>query len=321
MVNYSSITNKLLKSQTMIVIMGPTASGKTGLSLKLAELLPLEVISADSRQIFKFMDIGTAKPTIEERGDIPHHFIDYINPDEDYNAGRFGDEAEKTAAEIFNRGKIPVIVGGSGLYVKSLCEGLFIQVPNDSLKSIRSFLTSKLEELGKDYLFEELQKIDPESAENYEDRNPRRIIRALEHYYTYGETITKSRKMSVSNRKYKSEYFCINHDRKYLYKRINKRTDIMWKNGLVEETQKLLDMGFSKDMNSLNTVGYKETISFLEGNFDEKEAIEEIKKNTRRYAKRQITWNKKNNKIHWLNQTNDTNTEETIMQIMNELDR
>jgi len=319
MINTSSIHDKLLQSRTMIVITGPTASGKTGLSIELASSFPIEIISADSRQIYKFMDVGTAKPTDEERANVQHHFIDILSPGEDYNAGIFGDEAEITAKGIFDRGHIPVIVGGSGLYIQSLCEGLFVQKSNEFLKNIREFLNSKLEEFGKDYLFDELQKIDPISANKYIDKNPRRVLRALEHYYAYGKPISESQSEDKTIRLFHCKYFGIAFERNNLYDRINKRTDAMWANGLAAETEKLLKMGFDKRLNSMNTVGYKEALMFLEGKYSEEKTVDEIKKNTRRYAKRQLTWFKKNEQISWIQDSHINSSNDKVLRILSEL--
>jgi tRNA dimethylallyltransferase len=294
----------LLATKTVPVITGPTASGKTGLSLGLAEIIPVEIISADSRQTYKYMDICTAKPTQSELKKAKHHFIDILTPDEDYNAGQFGDEAEKTVAEIFARGKLPVVVGGSGLYVQSLCEGLFTQDENMALKGIRSFLSEQLRDKGRDYLYNELQKVDKAAAEKYSDRNPRRVLRAMEYYYTYGESILNSREKNKTKRSFNYKYFGINFEREKLYERINLRTDMMWRNGLLDETVKLLRMGYSPELNSLNTVGYKETIAYINRKISEEKAIDEIKKNTRRYAKRQMTWFRKISKMHWFDVKN-----------------
>jgi len=291
--------SELLESKTVPVITGPTASGKTGLSLRLAEIIPLEIVSADSRQIYKFMNICTAKPSDDELKSVKHHFIDILAPDEDYNAGRFGDEAERIVEDIFSRGKLPVVVGGSGLYIQSLCEGLFAQDENIALKGIRSFLNEKLEKKGRDYLYMELEKIDKAAAEKYQDKNPRRVLRALEYYYTYGESILNSRKQKKTKRNFNYKYFGINFEREKLYERINLRSELMWRNGLLDETVKILKMGYSPELNSLNTVGYKETLAYINRKCTEKEAIEEIKKNTRRYAKRQMTWFRKISEMHW----------------------
>lgn len=293
-ISLSAIINKTQNNNkqpsSIMVILGPTASGKTSLSLTLSQFIPIEIISADSRQIYKYMDIGTAKPTKEELSKVPHHFIDFLDPAESYSAGKFGDDANQIAKEIINRGNIPVVVGGSGLYIKSLCEGLFEEEKNDSLPVIREFLNKKLEEDGKEKMYQELIKIDLKAAEKYTDRNPRRIIRALEFYYAYGEPLSSTWNMKKTERDFNFFYFGICHNRERLYEIINNRCIQMWESGLIDETNKLLEMGYSPELNSMNTVGYKEALEYINGKLDESTALKEFQKNTRHYAKRQITW-------------------------------
>lgn len=280
-----------MKKIELYVIVGPTASGKTALALELAKHKNIEIISADSRQLFKYMTIGTAKPNSEEIAVCPHHFIDFLEPSEYYSAGIFGDEAEIRAKEIAARGNIPVVVGGSGLYVKSLCEGFFEdESTNEDVLKIRKILEAELAEKGREAMYEELKLVDPDSAEKYIDRNPRRIVRALEYFRANGEPFSSSQKVKSSKRNFDSYFFGIEYPREVLYDRINLRSEIMWQNGLPQETKSILDMGFQPNLNSLNTVGYKETIQFLNGEISELEAVEKIKQNTRRYAKRQLTW-------------------------------
>lgn len=236
------------------------------------------------------MDIGTAKPTKEELSEVPHHLIDFLDPSENYSAGQFGDDAYKITKEIIKRGNIPVVVGGSGLYIKSLCEGLFDEDKNESLPVIREFLNKQLEEEGKEKMYQELIKIDPKAAEKYTDRNPRRIIRALEFYYAYGEQLSSTWTKKKKERDFNFIYFGICHNRDRLYETINNRCLQMWENGLVSETKKLLEMGYSPELNSMNTVGYKEALDYINGKVDDSTAIKEFQKNTRHYAKRQITW-------------------------------
>lgn len=296
---------KLLESKTLIVILGPTASGKTGLSLELAELGNFEVISADSRQIFKKMDIGTAKPTKEEMGNIIHHFIDILMPDEYYSAGIFGEQANSVAEKIFSSGKLPLLVGGSGLYIQALCEGFFKESDVDDKENIKQEVQKMLDEIGKDALYEKLIEVDPEAAKLYPDKNPRRITRALEHYYSTGKLFSQSFEKTVKLNDFKPVYFGINHDRQVLYDRINKRTEIMWEMGLEGETSNLLNSGFSPKLNSLNTIGYKECIAYLNGVLTKDQAIEKMQKNTRNFAKRQLTWFRRNDKINWVNGIQD----------------
>ena len=299
--------------RNVIVILGPTASGKTAVSIELSKLIDCEIISADSRQIFRYLDIGTAKPTKDEQAGVKHHFIDFLNPDEYYSAGLFANQAEYTLTEIFNNNKIPLLVGGSGLYIKALCEGLFTEDINYKLDNVRENLIIKLNEKGIDELYNELVSVDKASAELYNDKNPRRILRALEYYYSTGIPLSIAQVEKKANKNFKTRYFGIYFDREDLYKRINLRTEIMWESGLVDETQNVLKLGYSPDLNSLNTVGYKECISYLNGVLTKEKAIELTKQNTRRYAKRQLTWFRKNSEIKWINGINSKILAELII--------
>ena len=284
----------------MIVILGPTASGKTQFSLNLYEQINCEIISADSRQVYKYLDVGTAKPPKTILNEYKHHIIDFLEPNEEFSVGQFVKLSKEIIEDLYQKNKIPLIVGGTGLYIDSLCNG-FIELPiSNSDKEIRKKLTQELETHGKDYLFKKLQKIDPESAKKYSDMNPRRLIRALEFFHQTGIKFSEAHNEFTKKTDFNIFYFGINYDRKTLYQRINQRTDWMWKNGLLEETEQILKMGFSPSLNSLNTVGYKEVIKFLNNEWNKQQALEEIKKNTRRYAKRQLTWFRKNKKIHWI---------------------
>lgn len=296
----------------IVAIIGPTAVGKTNLALELSSYGNFEVISADSRQIYRHLDIGTAKPTLEEQQSIIHHCIDILNPSDYYSAGNFAVDAKKSYLEIINRGKYPLLVGGSGLYIKAMIEGFSLiedisTEKNQKIQQVRDDLEKVLEHYGKDFLFEELRKVDPSAAEAYPDKNPRRVIRALEYYYSTGQLFSST----FSIEKYDNfipYYIGINNNRELLYTIINNRVDKMWEIGLVEETKKVLEMGYSKDLNSLNTVGYKETISYLDSLITKEQAIELIKRNSRRYAKRQITWFKAIENVHW-NRINEVNAE------------
>ena len=283
-----------------IIICGATASGKTEIGLKLSNLFDIEIISADSRQIYKYLNIGTAKPVIEELNFVKHHFINMLNPDENYSAGRFGNDAYNVLLDIHKRGKMPVIVGGSGLYIKSLIEGFF-ENDNDELDNkIREQLENELKEKGIDVLYDGLKIIDPKLYDLYSDKNPRRIIRALQHYKQYGKRLSEEWKSVQIRKNIDPFYFCIDETREVLYDKINRRVLKMWESGIVEETENILNMGYGSDLNSLNTVGYKEVISFLNEDFSKDKAIEEMQKNTRRYAKRQNTWFRKNPNIKFV---------------------
>lgn len=286
----------------IIVITGPTASGKTSVSIELSKMTDIEIISADSRQIYKYLDIGTAKPEPEEREAVPHHFVDFLDPAQDYSAGKFGAEAEEVVENLLANKKIPVVVGGSGLYIKALCEG-FIEEPEiaeERKKQVRDKLENQLEVKGIDFLYDKLKKVDKKSWEKYSDKNPRRILRALEFYAMTGRKFSLEHKAQSSKKNFEPLYFGIKFEREKLYDRINKRTEMMWRNGLIEETEMVLEMGCSPDLNSLNTVGYKECIAYLQGKMSKTDAIEEMKKNTRRFAKRQLTWFSRVEGMKWL---------------------
>lgn len=287
-------------NKSLIVILGPTASGKTAVSIELSRLAGCEIISADSRQIYKYLDIGTAKPSQVELNTVPHHFIDIIYPDENYSAGRFGMEAEKTVEEIIQKKKIPLLVGGSGLYIRALCEGFFKEFNTKERYEIRKKLTEGYDEQSKKSLYKLLLGIDPASADLYKDMNPRRVLRALEFFYSTGVPLSKAQKDSADRRDFKAIYFGIEIERDRLYSIIDKRAEAMWKGGLIKETKEILDFGFDPEINSLNTVGYKECIAYLKRKMSASEALEKMKQNTRRYAKRQMTWFRKNKEITWL---------------------
>ncbi len=286
----------------VICIVGPTCSGKTSLSIELAERMEIEIISADSRQFYKYLNIGTAKPSNKDLEIIPHHFINSLEPDESYNASRFENEALSIIGSIFERKKIPVVVGGSGLYIKALIDGIFDEVDVDF--EYRNELIEKKNRLGIDYLYSELSKVDPESAVKMLPQNWKRIIRALEVYHLTGNTISVHQKAHKRKIDFNFVQFGLNWERSILYKNIEKRVNDMISLGLLEETKSILNMGFSKNLNSLNTVGYKEIISFLNGNNSFENAVELIKRNTRRLAKRQLTWFRADNRIIWLNNNN-----------------
>lgn len=288
-------------ARKVIVLVGPTCSGKTYLSLKLAEIIPSEIISADSRQIYKLLDIGTAKPSKEQREKVPHHLIDFLNPSEHYDASLFEKDAGQCIEEIFNKNKIPIVVGGSGLYIKALIDGIFETADKD--EEYRKELIQKRKEFGNEFLYEELKKVDSVSASKMLPQNWKRVIRALEVLHTSGEPIWKhhQKQSTGKGKKYQFSQFGLNWDRKILYENINNRVDEMIECGFVEEVKNILKMGYDKSLNSLNTVGYKEIIQHIEGDISLEKAIELIKRNTRNYAKRQMTWFRKDERVVWFN--------------------
>jgi tRNA dimethylallyltransferase len=287
-----------MDKRKVIVLLGPTASGKTEISIPVAKYFNMEIISADSRQIFKNIGIASATPSAGEMQGIKHHFIGELEPDEEFNAGEYGISARKRIAEIFNGGKTPMVVGGSGLYLQSLMEGLF--EGNSKNEKIREELNLLLEKKGKEYLYEELKKIDPERAALMSSGYHRRVIRALEVFYTTGKKISDLQKEKIETG---LEFYNIGLllEREYLYQRINQRVDSMLERGLVDEVNRLKQKGFHYTKNnSLNTVGVREIFDFLDGKISLEEAIELIKRNSRRYAKRQMTWFRKVQDVEWV---------------------
>jgi len=291
--------------EEIIVIIGPTCSGKTNLSLKLASRLNTEIISADSRQIFKLLNIGTAKPTSDQLNKIKHHFIDELNPDTDFNASRFAERAELILKNLITNYKTPIVVGGSGLYIKALIDG--ISESAETSIELRKELLDIKRNFGNDFLYHELKKVDEISASKMLPQNWKRVMRALEVFRLTGKPIWQHHiiKNHATNIGYRQ--IGLLWDRNILYQNIEVRVDEMIKDGLVDEVLFILKSGYPKNLNSLNTVGYKEIIQYLEDEISLDRAIELIKRNTRRYAKRQMTWFNNDKRIEWfkINSVND----------------
>jgi tRNA dimethylallyltransferase len=282
-----------------IVIVGATASGKTGLGVYVARKYNGEVISADSMQIYKGMSIATAKPTIEETQGIPHHLIDFLPVSEKYSVSAYCNDAKKAFDDITLRGKLPVIVGGTGLYVDSfLTNTQFLD--NAGSDTIREVLRKEFEIKGIEKLYEELCEIDPESANHIHPNNTVRVLRALEVYRATGKTLTEQNLLSHNvESDIEPLYIAIGYrDREILYERINKRVDIMLEQGLLEEAKALFNMNPS--VTALKAIGCKELKPYIDGEADLDICVDNLKRETRRYAKRQLTWFKRNNKIHWI---------------------
>jgi len=280
--------------KSIIIIQGPTAVGKSALALFLAEKWQTEIISADSRQVYKYLDIATAKPSKEEQQKIKHHLLDIINPNENYSAGNFCDDVEKIVAKLMKSNKIPIIVGGTGFYIKSFLEGLF-NAPEIPLE-IREKFNELARTKGVKYLYKKLREIDPQSASRVGDNDVNRIIRALEIYEITGKTITQLWAENPSQkRKTKTINILITEERDTLYEKINKRVDTMIEAGLLSEMKKILQLGFKQNDVGMNTVGYRELFPFFEDEKPLSECVELIKKHTRNYAKRQFTWYRKVN--------------------------
>ncbi|MBS1518417.1 MAG: tRNA (adenosine(37)-N6)-dimethylallyltransferase MiaA [Bacteroidetes bacterium] len=293
----------------VLAIVGPTASGKTKLAVDIAEKYNGEVISADSRQVYKNIPVATAQPTEEDIKKVRHHFIGEIELTEEFNAGEFGIRGRKVIEEIFCRGMLPVISGGSGLYISSLIDGLFEN--NSKSKELRDELYKEYENKGEKYIYEKLRKADRETFEKIPPGKIRRVIRALEVFQLTGKKMSElqSEKSDIG---FTTVQIGLMHERKSLYERINRRTDQMIENGLLEEVKRLFDSGMHYKKNySLDTVGVKEVMKFLEGEYDFEKMKELIKQNSRRYAKRQMTWFRRDSRIKWIN-TEELSDEEIV---------
>lgn len=301
----------------ILVIVGPTAVGKTYVSIEIAKKFNTEIISADSMQVYKYMDIGTAKVTEEEACGVKHHMIDLVLPNEEFSVSEFQKKAEEHIDGLLNKDKLPIVIGGSGLYVNSLLYDLdFGKVKSD--EKVKKYYTDFYNEHGSDKLHKLLEDIDPESAIKIHKNNVKRVIRALEVCHITGKKFSE---MNTDIRKPSNKYDCIiiglEMDREVLYQRINKRVDIMVENGLVEEVKAILDKGYDRNLVSLQAIGYKEIIDYLEGKTTKEDAIEILKTNTRRFAKRQFTWFKADSNIKWFDLTNLNEIDKVINNIYN----
>lgn len=286
-----------MKKIPLIILTGPTAVGKTDLSIKLSKSLNAEIISADSMQIYKYMDIGSAKVTKEEMDGVIHYMIDEVTPDVPFSVSEFQMQSEKYIEEINKKGKNVLITGGTGLYLNSLIYNMDFAKSNAN-NEIREKLEQELKENGIDYMHEKLRGLDEEAANRIHKNNTKRVIRAIEVCMS-GQKMNDFSKDLRYNEKYKPIIIVLNRDREVLYQRINKRVDIMLENGLLDEVKELLKMGYTKDMISMQGIGYKEMIKYLDGEYTYDEAIEIIKRDSRRYAKRQLTWFKRYQDAKW----------------------
>jgi len=298
----------------VLAIVGPTASGKTDISVEIAGMLNGEIISADSRQVYKGMPVSTSQPSEEDLNAIKHHFISELNPDEEFNAGEFGIIGRKIIDDIFSRNKLPVVCGGSGLYIRSLIDGFFEEKIGS--KEIRERLYRELNDRGEDYLYKELRRVDPESSQIIPPRKVRRVIRALEIYYTTGKKISELQK-NLPEINFKTFQIGLSYQRKILYERINQRVDRMIEEGLLNEVRELMNRGYHYGKNyPVDTVGVKEVMKYFEGEFSFEEMLHLIKQNTRRYAKRQLTWFRKDKRILWLEAGDGENADELAEKVL-----
>jgi tRNA dimethylallyltransferase len=289
------------KANTVFVITGPTAVGKTKLCIDIAHKINAEIISADSRQFYKELTIGTAKPTLDEQNGIPHHLIDFISIKEEFNVNDFEKEALKIINQLFSQNKNVIVTGGSGLYIDILCHGFDDEIP-DANPEIRNYLNALYQDQGIVALQEKYKNIDPQGYQAIDINNYKRLFRAIEISLITGKPASQLKKGKRQKRPFNIVKIGLNRDRQELYNRINVRVDHMIKSGLVEEAKKVRPY---KNHNALKTVGYRELFDYFDNKYTLAEAIEKIKTNSRRYAKRQITWFKKDEEIHWFHPDNE----------------
>ncbi len=300
----------------LVVLAGPTAVGKTKLSISLAKALNGEIISADSMQVYKYMDIGSAKITEKEMDGVPHHLIDVLSPFEEFHIVRFQELAKKAMEDIYNRGKTPVFVGGTGFYIQAITKDIdFTEGEED--KQYREELSRLAAEKGNEFLHEMLREVDKKSAEEIHANNVKRVIRALEFYKENGFPISQHNEEQKQNETpYNLAYFVLNAPRDLLYERIDRRVDEMMENGLVKEVQKLKDMGCRREMTSMQGLGYKEILSFLDGEIPLDEAVRILKRDTRHFAKRQLTWFRRESNVVWVDKDKFAFNDEKILEYM-----
>ncbi|MGF3102685.1 tRNA (adenosine(37)-N6)-dimethylallyltransferase MiaA [Rossellomorea sp. DUT-2] len=302
-----------IEKEKVIVLIGPTAVGKTNTSIELAKRYNGEIISGDSMQVYKKMNIGTAKITPEEMEGVPHHLLDIKDPWESFSVADFQQLVRKKISEIHSRGKVPLIVGGTGLYIQSvLYDYQFTETPGD--EHFREELEASLEKNGSEWLHDRLVSVDPVSAGNIHRNNTRRVIRALEIYHCTGKTMSEYQEKQSQELQYDVALIGLTMDRERLYERINLRVDLMMKQGLLEEVKELYDEGI-RNVQSVQAIGYKELYDYFDGTVSLERAIESLKQNSRRYAKRQLTWFRNKMDVAWFDMTNDSQRTKNIEDI------
>lgn len=289
-----------MERKPLIVLTGPTAVGKTRLSIALAKAVNGEIISADSMQVYRQMDIGTAKIMPEEMQGVPHHLIDVLEPEEEFSVVRFQQMAKAAMEDIYARGKVPILVGGTGFYIQAVTNDIdFTETETDTV--YREELTAFAREHGAHELHERLRKVDPEAAEQIHENNVKRTIRALEFYYQTGQKISEhNEEQKAHSSPYDLYYFVLTAPRELLYQQIDRRVDLMMEAGLLKEVTGLKDRGYARELVSMQGLGYKEIYAYLEGELSLEEAVNIIKRDTRHFAKRQLTWFKREKEVIWI---------------------
>ena len=301
-----------MMKQPLIILTGPTAAGKTDTSIALAKAVDGEIISADSMQVYRHMDIGSAKIRPEEMDGIPHYLIDVLEPEEDFNVVRFQELAKRAIGEICSKGKIPILVGGTGFYIQAVLYDIDF-TENDGDMSYRASLEETARREGSEYLHGMLEKVDPEAAEQIHAHNVKKVIRALEFHHQTGQKISEHNarereKTSV----YNSAYFVLTQDRSVLYEKIDRRVDQMMEAGLLDEVRALKARGLDKNCVSMQGLGYKEILAYLDGAYSLDEAVRIIKRDTRHFAKRQLTWFRREKDVIWIDKTGSVSAEEIV---------
>lgn len=300
----------------LVILTGPTAVGKTKASIGLAKEIGGEIISADSMQVYRHMDIGSAKITASEMQGVKHHLIDVLDPEEEFHVAKFQELAKKAAEEIYLAGHIPIVAGGTGFYIQALLYDIDFSKGDENKKYREEMMQAALVK-GPEYVHGLLRKADPKSADTIHPNNVKRVVRALEYYHQTGERISvhnETQKKRTSP--YQSAYFVLNDERSHLYERIDRRVDQMLDYGLVEEVKALKTMGYTRELVSMQGLGYKEILAYLEGECTLEEAVYTIKRDTRHFAKRQITWFKRERDVIWLNKQDYGYDEEKLLQEM-----
>lgn len=306
-----------MDKRPLVIITGPTGVGKTDISIDLAKKINGEIISADSIQIYKYMDVGSAKIMPEEMDGVPHHLVDELYPDQEFNVFVFKEMAKKAIEGIYERNRIPVIVGGTGFYIQSILYDIDFSDEDNEQGTIRKKYMDLAAEHGNDYLHDMLRRVDPESAELIHKNNVKRVIRALEFFEINGKKISEHNEEQKQNESpYNFEYFVLNRERSILYDRIEKRVDIMLEDGLENEVRELLDKGFDRKLVSMQGLGYKEMAAYIEGEISLEEAVYLIKRDTRRFAKRQLTWFRREKTVRLLNYEDFDNSKSKMCEFM-----
>lgn len=300
----------------LVVLTGPTAVGKTGLSLSLAKAVGGEIISADSMQVYRHMDIGSAKIRTEEMEGVPHFLIDELEPSEEFNVLIFQQKAKRYMEEIYERGHIPVLVGGTGFYIQAVLYDIDF-TDNQDEQGLRKKLEQKAHEKGAQWLYERLKEVDPASCEVIHANNVKRVIRALEYYHLTGQPIsTHNQEQRKKESPYDFSYFVLNDERQKLYDKIDRRVETMLADGLVEEVARLKAMGYNRSFVSMQGIGYKEILDYLDGEIGLEEAVYRIKRDTRHFAKRQLTWFKREKEVIWVNKPDFHDDDKEILSYM-----